>query len=95
VAITHDPHEVMDYSMKTIKQGRVAFDDEIVLPRSWSERQRTALELSAKDRAIKHIASSTNVSETVATQYMRQNHPNIRPSAHGINSRRDPAKVTI
>ncbi len=36
--------------MKTIKQGRVAFDDEIVLPRSWNERQRKALKLSVKAR---------------------------------------------
>ena len=73
MAITHDPHEVVDYSMKTIKQGGVAFDDEIVLPRSWSERQPRLVELSAKDRAIKHIASSSNVSETVASQLCEDN----------------------
>ena len=70
--ITHDPHEVMDYSMKTIKQGRATFDNAIILPRSWNERQRKPVELSAKDRAIKQIASSTNVSEEVAAQLLRR-----------------------
>jgi hypothetical protein len=36
--ITHDPHRVMDYSMKTIKRGGATFDDAIILPRSWQER---------------------------------------------------------
>lgn len=73
VAITNDPHELMDYSMKTIKQGRATFDNAIILPRSWNERQRTPLQLSAKDRAIKQIASSTNVSAEVASQLYEGN----------------------
>ena len=59
--------------MKTIKQGRATFDDEIILPRSWKERQRTPPELNAKNRAIKQIASSTNVSEKVAAQLYEAN----------------------
>ena len=59
--------------MKTIKQGRATFDNEIILPRSWSERQRKPVELSAKDRVIKQILSSTNVSEKVAAQLHEDN----------------------
>ena len=71
--ITHDSHEVMDYSMKTIKQGRATFDNAIILPRTWSERQRNPIELNPRDKAIKQIASSTNVSEEVAAQLYEDN----------------------
>ena len=71
--ITHDAHEVMDHSMKTIKQGRANSDYAIILPRSWKERQRKPLQLNAKARAIKQISSSTNVSEKVAGQLYEAN----------------------
>ena len=67
-AITHDPHRVMDYSMKTIKRGGATFDDAIILPRSWQERQSKPIEIDPRIKAIKQITSSTNVSDDVAAQ---------------------------
>ena len=54
--------------MKTIKMSKASFDNAIILPRSWNERQPKLFKLNTKERAIKHIGSSTNFSDEVAAQ---------------------------
>ena len=68
-AITHDAHKVMDYSMKTIKRGGATFDDAIILPRTWEERQSGPIEIDHRVNTIKQIQSATNVSDDLAAHY--------------------------
>jgi hypothetical protein len=67
--ITHDSHRVMDYSMKTIKRGEATFDDAIILPRTWEERQSEPIAKDPRSKAIKQIQSSTNISDDVAVHF--------------------------
>jgi hypothetical protein len=59
-------HRVADYSMKTIKAGKVNYDTTIILPRLASELKSGIRTLDAKSRAIRDIQAATNVSDQVA-----------------------------
>ena len=64
--LTHDPHRVADYAMKTLKSGRVDWDSAIILPRSRSELRSNRLRIDARTRAMKDIQSAMNVSDETA-----------------------------
>ena len=69
--LTHDPHGVVDYSMKTLKRGRFDGQAVIILPKSSSEMSSNNARWDARTRAMKHIQSATNVSDQVAKQIVR------------------------
>jgi hypothetical protein len=70
--LTHDPHRVADYAMKTLKTGRIDWDTTVILPRSYSELRPGPIKMDPHARAIKHIQSATNVSDDIAAQIHRR-----------------------
>jgi hypothetical protein len=75
-AITHDPHRVADYAMKTLKTGRFDWDTTIILPRSYTEMRTNHVPLDPRARTIKEIQSATNVSDEVAEKIYHSLQPN-------------------
>jgi hypothetical protein len=61
-------YRVSDYSLKTVKAGRVDYDTTIILPRTRTEMRSNTPLIDARTRAIKDIQASTNVSDEGATQ---------------------------
>jgi hypothetical protein len=66
--ITHDSDFVADYGGKAVKRKRFPLDHVLVLPRALSEllAKNGHLSCDPRDRAIKAIQSSSNVSDEVA-----------------------------
>jgi hypothetical protein len=75
-AITHDPHRVADYAMKTLKTGRFDWGTTIILPRSYTEMRTNHVPLDPRARTIKEIQSATNVSDEVAEKIYHSLQPN-------------------
>jgi hypothetical protein len=69
--ITHDPYRVVDYAMKTIKNGRIDWDTTIILPRTYSELKSAPVEIDPRTRTIRQIQSATNVSDDIAEDIYR------------------------
>jgi hypothetical protein len=72
-----------DYTTKTLKRGRASLDEVFVLPFSASEMRRTEVALSPRERTIRDIQSSSNVSRELAEEALaigsprdRSNRPN-------------------
>ena len=63
--------QLADYATKTVKRGWVDLEDILALPRSVSESRSRDMVLSARDRAIRDIQSSTNVSAELAEEIYR------------------------
>jgi hypothetical protein len=80
VPITHDAEYTTDYGGKAIKKGRISEEHILVLPRSLSELPVNNYHLSAnpRERAIKDIQSSTNVSEELAERLYDAGHSGTR-----------------
>jgi hypothetical protein len=64
----HSFDRLADYVTKTVKRGWVDPDDVLALPRSVSEMRTSGMVLSPRNRAIRDIQSSTNVSAELAEQ---------------------------
>jgi hypothetical protein len=63
-----DYYRVSDYSLKTVRAGKVDYDTTIILPRTRKEISSNTLPIDARIRAIKDIQASTNVSDEGALQ---------------------------
>jgi hypothetical protein len=70
--------QLADYATKTVKRGWVDPEDILVLPRSASEGRSGGLVLGPRDRAIRDIQSSTNVSAELAEEMCKREMMPIR-----------------
>jgi hypothetical protein len=61
-------HRVVEYAVKTIKDGKAELGDVLELPKSLSEVKRVTPVMTPEQKAIKDIVSAHNVSEEVARQ---------------------------
>jgi hypothetical protein len=61
-------YNVIDYSLKTAKVGRVDYDTTIILPRTRKEMRPNIPLIDARARAIKDIQAATNVSDDEAVR---------------------------
>ena len=59
-------YNVIDYSLKTVKAGKVDYDTTIILPRTRKEMRPNIPVIDARARAIKDIQAATNVSDDEA-----------------------------
>jgi hypothetical protein len=66
--IDFNRYRVSDYSLKTVKAGKVDYDTTIILPRTRKEMRPDIRFIDARARAIKDIQASTNVSDEGAMQ---------------------------
>jgi hypothetical protein len=61
-------YNVIDYSLKTVKTGKVDYDRTIILPRTRKEMRPNIPVIDARARAIKNIQAATNVSDNEAVR---------------------------
>jgi hypothetical protein len=61
-------YNVIDYSLKTVKTGKVDYDTTIILPRTQKEMRPNISIIDARARAIKDIQAATNVSDDQAVR---------------------------
>jgi hypothetical protein len=64
--IDFNRYRVSDYSLKTVKAGKVDYDTTIILPRTRKEMRPNIPFIDARARVIKNIQGATNMSDELA-----------------------------
>jgi hypothetical protein len=67
IPVQYDPHRIAGYSIKTVKCGRLSYDDTIILPRPWEPKPPN---IDPKSKAKKDIQSRFNLSDEIADQFV-------------------------
>jgi hypothetical protein len=64
-------NNVVDYSMKSIKNVKVDYDSTIILPRTYAERFEGGVrQLDGAKRALRDLQAARNFSDELATQVL-------------------------